>query len=217
MIEKIKNKVNGKAREGALGYIPFLSKTALAVTLDKNVNTLRNTIDYWVKNKTLIRLKRGFYVFGSFLDKKDNSLYYSKFLATKLIEPSYLSMEFILQEYQMLADVVYGYSVVTLKKTNSIENKFGIFNYSSIKKDLFTGFSTESYGSMSWYVASKAKALFDYLYFNQGKFTAFSKREILSLRLKLGVMSAKDWKEYEQYLDKAPQKMSQIYQAMKGS
>ncbi|MBU0974683.1 hypothetical protein KKD03_03210 [Patescibacteria group bacterium] len=204
MIEKIKK-------------VPFLSKTALAVALDKNKNTLRNTIDYWVKNKTLTRLKRGFYVFSSFLDRKNNSLYYSKFLATKLIEPSYLSKEFILQEYQILTDVVYGYSVVTLKKTNTIANKFGVFNYSSIKKDLFVGFSQVSYGSMSWYVASKAKALFDYIYFNQNKFTTFSEGELLGLRLRLEVMSAQDWKEYKKYLKKAPKKMSQIYKIMETS
>ncbi|MBT3249533.1 MAG: hypothetical protein HN846_04915 [Candidatus Pacebacteria bacterium] len=202
MIEKIKK-------------VPFLSKTALFIALDKNPNTLRNTIDYWIKNKTLIRIKRGFYVFSSFLDKKDNALYYSKFLATKLIEPSYLSMEFMLQEHQMLTDVVYGYSIVTLKKTNVIKNKFGVFNFSSIKKDLFTGFSKISYGSMSWYVASKAKALFDYIYFNQDKFTAFSEDELLGLRLRLEVMTTKDWKEYEKYLKKAPKKMSQIYKIMK--
>ena len=113
---------------------PYLSKTALANYLDKNPNTLRNSISYWVKNKSLIRLKRGFFVFRNFLEKKDNSLYYSKFLATKIIEPSYLSKESVLQNYQMLTDVVYGYSVITMKKTNFVNNEFGVFNYQSIKK-----------------------------------------------------------------------------------
>lgn len=195
--------------------LPYLSKTALANYLDKNPNTLRNSISYWVKNKSLIRLKRGFFVFKSFLDKRDNSLYYSQFLATKMIEPSYLSKESVLQDYQMLTDIVYGYSIITIKKTNSINNEFGAFNYQSIKKDLFVGFSVKSYGTMEWYVASKAKALFDYIYFNQNKFNKITKNELSELRLNLDMMQKNDWREYQKYLLKAPLKMTEIYKIMK--
>ena len=195
--------------------LPYLSKTALANYLDKNPNTLRNSLSYWVKKKSLIRLKRGFYVFRNFLEKRDNSLYYSRFLATKMIEPSYLSKEAVLQDYQMLTDVVYGYSVITTKKTSSIVNEFGSFNYQSIKKDLFIGFSIKSYGAMKWYVASKAKALFDYIYFNQNKFNEITESKLLGLRLNLDIMQKSDWQEYKKYLSKAPLKMTDIYKIMK--
>jgi predicted transcriptional regulator of viral defense system len=195
--------------------LPFLSKTTLVNFLNKNPNTLRNSIGYWISKNSLIRLKRGFFVFKSFLEKKDNSLYYSKFLATKMIEPSYLSKESVLQDYQMLTDVVFGYSVVTTKKTNSITNNFGTFNYQSIKKNLFKGFSVKSYGSMKWYVASKAKALFDYLYFNQNKFNQINENELLGLRLNLEEMNKEDWKEFEKYLSEAPKKMLDIYKVTK--
>lgn len=195
--------------------LPYLSKTAISNYLDKNPNTLRNSISYWVKNKSLIRLKRGFFVFRNFLERRDNSLYYSRFLATKMIEPSYLSKESVLQDYQMLTDVVYGYSVATRKKTNSIVNEFGAFIYQSIKKNLFTGFSVKSYGTMEWYVASKAKALFDYIYFNQNKFSKITENELLGLRLNLDIMRKSDWLEYEKYLLKAPIKMASIYKIIK--
>jgi hypothetical protein len=195
--------------------IPYLSKIALSSYLNKNSNTLRNSISYWIKNESLIRLKRGFFVFQKFIDKGDNALYYSRFLATKMIEPSYLSKESVLQDYQMLTDVGYGYSIVTTKKTNSITNKFGTFNYQSIKKDLFMGFSKKSYGSMNWYVASKAKALFDYIYFNQNKFDEINEKELLELRINLERMGNKDWEEYEKYLLKAPIKMKKIYKIIK--
>ena len=204
-----------KSRGLGIENLPYLSKTALANYLDKNSNTLRNSISYWVKNKSLIRLKRGFYVFRNFLGKRDNSLYYPRFLATKMIEPSYLSKESVLQDYQMLTDVVYGHSVITTKKTNSIINEFGAFNYQSIKKDLFTGFSVKSYGVMERYVASKAKALFDYIYFNQNKFSKITENELLGLRLNLDIMQKQDWQEYKRYLSKAPLKMTSIYKIMK--
>ncbi len=195
--------------------LPYLSKIAIGNYLDKNPNTLRNSISYWVKNKSLIRLKRGFYVFRGLLEKMDNSLYYPRFLATKMIEPSYLSKEFVLQDYQMLTDVVYGYSIVTIKKTNSISNEFGVFNYQSIKKDLFIGFSVKSYGIMEWYVASKAKALFDYIYFNQNKFSDITEKELKGLRLNLDMMDENDWEEYQKYLKKSSGKMTKIYKIMR--
>lgn len=191
--------------------LPYLSKTALVTSLGKNPNTLKNWISYWTKKGSLIQLKRGFYVFKDFLDKNDNSLYYSKFLATKMIEPSYLSLEFILQDYQIMTDIVYNYSIVTTKKTNSISNKFGVFNYQSIKKELFIGFKKKSYGAMSWYEATKAKALFDYFYFNQNKFSQISQNELEGLRLNLEIMKASDWQEYKKYLKFAPPKMLNIY------
>lgn len=200
-----------KSQGFGIENLPYLSKTALANYLDKNPNTLRNSLSYWVKKKSLIRLKRGFYVFRNFVEKKDNSLYYPRFLATKMIEPSYLSKESVLQDYQMLTDVVYGYSVVTIKKTNSITNELGVFNYQSIKRGLFSGFSVKSYGVMEWYVASKAKALFDYIYFNQNKFSEITKNELLGLRLNFEAMQKQDWQEYEKYLSRGPLKMTDIY------
>ena len=196
--------------------MPYISKTALSVYLNKNKNTLRNTLTYWQKIGKLMRVKKGRYVFKNFLERKDNALYYSQFLASKMIEPSYLSAEFVLQEYQMFTDVVYGYSVVTTKKTNTITNEFGVFNYRSIKEELFLGFTEFEYGDMKWYKASKAKALFDYIYFNQNKFTDFSEKELLGMRLNLENMTKVDWKEYEQYIKIAKQeKLEKIYLLMR--
>ena len=50
--------------------LPYLSKTALSNYLDKNPDTLRNSISYWVKNKSLIRLKRGFLCLKIFWKKE---------------------------------------------------------------------------------------------------------------------------------------------------
>jgi len=194
--------------------LPYISKTALNNYLNRNANTLRNLISYWKKNGRLIQVKRGFYVFGEFLKKGENARFYPRFLATKMIEPSYLSMEIVLQDYQMITDVVYNYSIITVKKTTSIKNQFGEFNYQSIKKELFDGFIEQKYGDMKWFVATRAKALFDYIYFNQNKFQEISKQELDNLRLNLKEMNENDWREYTKYLKKAPKKMTKIYKLM---
>ncbi len=195
--------------------IPYLSKTAINSVFAKNSNTLRNSIAYWKKTGSLIQIKRGYFVFKDYLDKKDNSLYYSRFIATKMIEPSYLSKEFALQEYGMFTDVVFGYSVVTTKKTQIIINQFGSFNYQSIKPELFSGFVEKKYGSTIWYMATKAKALFDYLYYNKNKFSQFNNDEVESLRLNLNLMTADDWREFLSYVNRADKKMQTICNLVK--
>lgn len=190
--------------------MPYLSKTALSSAFGKNVNTLRNSIAYWKKNNSLIQIKRGFFVFQNFLDKKDNAMYYSRFIATKMIEPSYLSKEFVLQDYGMLTDIVFGYTVITTKKTQSISNQFGIFNYQSIKPELFCGFIAKTYNDTAWNIATKAKALFDYLYYNKKKFKQISFEELEALRINLNSMEKKDFVEFMTYAKKADKKMQNI-------
>lgn len=196
--------------------MPYLSKASLAIGLNKkNPNTLNSFIRYQQKKGSLFKIKRGAYVFKDFIEKNDNASYYPRFLATKMIEPSYLSKEFILQDYQILTDIVFNYSIITTKKTSVIFNKFGTFNYQSIKPELFAGFQKKSFGDMIWYEAVKSKALFDFLYFNQKKFVEFSKKELDELRLDLESITKKDWREFESYLKFAPQKMKCIYQLIK--
>lgn len=195
--------------------MPYLSKTALDSAFNKNPNTLRNSIAYWKKNGSLIQAKRGFFVFKDYLDRRDNALYYSRFIATKMIEPSYLSKEFALQEYGMFTDAVFGYSVITTKKTQTIANQFGVFNYQSIKPDLFCGFVEKTYGNTAWNIATKAKALFDFLYFNKNKFRQMDRDELDALRLNLKIMKKKDWMEFLTYAKQGDKKIQTICSLVK--
>lgn len=200
--------------ENIIQNLPIISKTAISSYFNKNANTLKNSISYWKKRGSLIQVKRGFFVYADFLKQNDNALYYPRFLATKMIEPSYISKETILQDYQMLADIVYGFSIITTKKTSTQKNQFGNFNYQSIKKELFKGYRKIKYGDMQWFVATKAKALFDYIYFNLDKFREISKEELNELRLNFNNMGKNDWKEFQKYLKNAPKKMNDIYEIM---
>ncbi|KKP67585.1 MAG: hypothetical protein UR66_C0013G0028 [Candidatus Moranbacteria bacterium GW2011_GWE1_35_17] len=190
--------------------MPYLSKTALVNAFNKNPNTLRNSIVYWKKIGSLIPVKRGFFVFKDYLDRRDNALYYSRFIATKMIEPSYLSKEFILQEYGMFAEAVFAYSAVTTKKTQTITNQFGVFNYQSIKPELFCGYTEKTYGNTAWNIATKAKALFDFLYFNKNKFKQINEGELEVLRLNLKIMEKIDWIEFFTYAKQGDKKIQAI-------
>ena len=68
---------------------------------------------------------------------------------------------------------------------------------------------------MVWYEATKAKALFDYFYFNLNKFSRLEARRLDSLRFNFEQLKKKDWQEFKKYLRLAPAKMAEIYYAIK--
>ncbi len=87
---------------------------------------------------------------------------------------------------------------------------FGIFIYHKVKDKLFLGFAVQRINGFLIYKATKAKALFDFLYLR--------KREILNkemakeLRLNLGEFNPKEKKELKSYIDlEGSKKMREIY------
>jgi hypothetical protein len=51
--------------------------------------------------------------------------------------PSYLSLEYVLFENNILTENVYNFTLITTKKTTRFINDFGNFNYKSIKENFF--------------------------------------------------------------------------------
>ncbi|MDP2600829.1 MAG: hypothetical protein Q8P84_08890 [Deltaproteobacteria bacterium] len=76
----------------------------------------------------------------------------------------YLSLEYVLQKYNLLTEATFAFTSITPKTTRRYTNALGAFYYHSVKKDLFFGFEPKHYGKNVIYEASLAKALFDYIY-----------------------------------------------------
>jgi hypothetical protein len=64
--------------------------------------------------------------------------HYKEFIASNLIyNPSYLSMEYVLFENNIITENVYNFTLVTTNKTAKFKNKFGNFVYKSLKESFF--------------------------------------------------------------------------------
>ena len=101
-------------------------------------------------------------------------------------------------------------TLITKNKTATFLNRFGVFIYHKLKDKLFLGFTIERANNLLIYKATKAKALFDFLYLR--------KREILNkemareLRLNLGEFNSREKKELKSYVDlEGSKKMREIY------
>lgn len=181
-----------------IANLDFFTKETLR-QLEPNEEALSFNLKSWQKAGKIITLKNGLYLLRERWEKEPDKEGYSEFLANKIYEPSYLSGEYVMAKYGLLTEAVYGISNVTTKKTKVFKNKLGVFSYSSITPSLFTGFKIEN-NPRSRFVASKAKAIFDYLYFRFLKETPVNEKEILELRINWENVTKKEWFEIEKYI-----------------
>ncbi|MBA3047016.1 hypothetical protein KKC83_01985 [Patescibacteria group bacterium] len=114
----------------------------------------------WQKKGYLKKVINNFYVFAN----KDLSEAESNFIANKLIEPSYLSMEYALNYYSLIPEIVFLRTSVTSRKTKSFNTAIGNFSYQKVKNDLFFGYKIVNINSASFKIAEPEKALLDFLY-----------------------------------------------------
>src|SRR4030043_2100519 len=100
-----------------LENLSYFNKDTVSQYIDVKTNTLFADINRWIKNGTLIQLKKGFYVTSNNYEKLQNKTMYLEFISNKLREPSYLSLEYILQKHSILTESVYAITSITLKSS----------------------------------------------------------------------------------------------------
>lgn len=133
--------------------------------LEESRSALDYNIKYWLKTGKLIRLKNGVYTTASKWEREDCKDEYLEYIANQLLSPSYISLEYVLSKYQLLTEAQVALTSVTTKSGRSYSNKLGAFSYYSISEKLFTGYETKKFQGAYINIASKEKALFDFLYF----------------------------------------------------
>ena len=165
------------------------------------------------KRGIIIRLKKGFYTSKKFIEKtKTNGMYTSfmEFIATRTYAPSYLSLDYVLYENNILTEIPVSFTLVTRNKTFTISNKLARFIYHKIKDGLFCGYRVEKRNGYLYYKADKVKALFDFLYLRKNMIL---NQEIAEeLRLNLEVFKRSEIKRFKEYVDQeGSRKMKEIF------
>jgi len=123
----------------------------------------------------LIQLKRGLY---TIYDTDIPDLY----LANKLYEPSYVSLEFALSYHRIIPETVYEITSVTTKATRHFNALGKIFSYRRIKKQAFTGYFLSKHREVTFIIAEPEKAFVDLTYLrvlsNKKPISRFNKEKI---------------------------------------
>jgi len=166
---------------------------------EKNEDTLSFNIKYWTKKKLIIPLKKGVYILRSRFEKEENKDLYLEYLANKRYEPSYISGEYVMSKYNLLTEAVYGISSITTRKTKIFDTTLGNFNYYSIGPRLFFGYEIVKFYSANIMIASKSKAVFDYLYLRFFRNALISDNSIEELRINWENLANKEFENVEKY------------------
>jgi len=125
-------------------------------------------IHRYTKKGFIKRLKKGIYALH---DISVPDLY----LANKLCEPSYVSLEFALSFHRVIPETVYEITSITTKSTKKFNALGKTFSYHHIKKEAFTGYAVSRQRGISALIAEPEKAFVDLTYLRLR-----SKKEVLS-------------------------------------
>ena len=136
-----------------------------------------------------VKLRNNYY-----LIKDTTPDYY--FIANKLYQPSYISLETALSHYRIIPEIVYSITSITTKATRKFDTQIGAFSYQRIKINAFTGYRAVEIDRYKVFFAEPEKALCDYLYFVD------LKKISLNDRLNLKKVNRKQLIEYAKLFDR---------------
>jgi len=143
--------------------LPYFETKELRLVLGDTFTTSTLTnLKNWVNKGHLIMLRRGLYVLAEVAHKMDVMAF-----ATKIYQPSYVSMEMALSFYGIIPEAVFTVTSVTTRKTKEFKTPQGNFSYQKIKKEAFGGYDTIKNDKFSFNLALPEKAMVDFFYLNR--------------------------------------------------
>lgn len=185
-------------------------------SLEPRQDVLDGNIKYWLKNKELIALKKGVYVLKEEYEKEPKKDLYLEYIANRLVEPSYLSLEYVLAKFQLLSEPAQAITSITVKSTREIANDLATFRFYSIMGKLFTGYKLKYFSGAPVFEAVKEKALFDYLYLRFLKNEPINLDVVLNLRLNWENVDKKEFASVSSYLRFAKSKrLEQVFELIR--
>ena len=178
------------------------------IIFDGSRKSLDERIWRALKQYRILQLKKGFYITNFFYFHEPDKIKLQEFIASRIRHTSYLSLEYVLQKYHLL-DGKYPITSISVKTNYSYQNFFGLFQYANLKKSLYNGFTEANFHAEKYHIATKAKALFDYLYLNSDlhRSLKYLKHQLME---KSGIQwdnfSQEDFNEFDQYVWKSNSK-----------
>ncbi len=179
--------------------------------LEKDSNNLNSNLKYWLKNKEIIALKNGSYIFTKKYNQEKDKNSYLEYLANQLLKPSYLSLEYVLAKYQILSEATRVITSVSQKLAREFKSDIATWRYYSLPPKLFLGYKIYYFHNQPIAIATKAKALFDFLYLRFRRGPQANLKNLENLRLNLENLTTKEKNELYDYFTKLPEKRWQNF------
>lgn len=185
----------------------FVTQQDIIVSCRITSQAAQGRIKRAVRAGSLLPLKRGLYLnAGTYMHESDR-VGLAECIASKLNVDSYISLEYMLQKYEILPPQESPLPLITsvsVRQTPDFRNVAGNFIYKNVKSACYFGFEEVTFRDQPYRVATKAKALFDYLYlrpefgFRNEKYLYHQLFQESNIQWKN--FSEEDFKIFEQYV-----------------
>lgn len=194
----------------------YFNKNELKTNFKNSPNTLNIKIKRALKHHELLQLKRGLYTTSTTYFNEPDKVRLNEFLASRIYHPSYLSLESALGCYGLISKNTDLVTSITTKQTQIFKNHLGVFKYTNLKKSFYFGFEEQIFKGHKYQIATKSKALFDYLYLKSGLKWRNLKKLKYQLLEKSGIIwenfSKEDFQQFDRYVWKSnSKKMMRIW------
>ncbi len=124
-------------------------------------------ISRWVRAGRLVKLARGRYM----LPPPWSTAPPPAFVANQIVYPSYVSLAYSLQFYDLIPEGVPVVTSVTTKRPGLWVTPVGRFRYRHVKRKLFFGSAGVTIEGQTVLMATPEKAILDFFYFESGPMT----------------------------------------------
>ena len=135
--------------------------------LEKSISNVNEKISNLVRNKELIRLKKGFYTFSKLYQTKPINLIS---VANTLYSPSYVSFDYALSYYGMIPERVSEVTSATCKNEKLFDTPIGRFSYKKVSPEAYSLGIDWIYDDIDGgrFIATAEKALCDKIKYDRG-------------------------------------------------
>lgn len=148
----------------AVSQLPAFTLRDAATLSGQSTPSISVHLNRWVRAGRLERLRRGLYT----LNPQDRQVPLAKaYLASLLVEPSYLSGVWLLSQHSVIPEAVFTITSATCGRRVQLENAYGRFAYLRLPERAWFGFSSKETGGYFALYASPEKALLDAIYWSR--------------------------------------------------
>ena len=189
--------ISGIKYQKELENVPYFNKSQAGILIGKEGRNLDKKLEQLKKIGYLKSFKKNLYITDTYYQQTDKGRY-AEYMANTLRSPSYISLEYILSKESLIPEGVFSFTSITVKSSRIFRNFLGTFIFRNIKEGLFTGYREERWEGKIIRRATKAKALFDFLYLK--KLSNVDAEITGDLRMNWGNFSDADFSEFKGYV-----------------
>ena len=192
---------------------PCFTRDNLALLLGGARRTLDYRISGLVAKGEIVVIKPGFYINTQKVANDQSAL---ESVSGVLVSPSYISLEYAMSRYGLIAESAFGITCVTTKKPRKFISGGYSYIYRKIKPAMFFGYQTIGESYIKYNLAYLYKALVDYIYLTPLGSAEAVNGLVLESRFNWDVFTSNDWLEFERctlLLDS--RKLAQVLKVLK--